>query len=330
MTTVGAERDDLRAVERRIARELARLSAVRPLSGQFVGPPAYVCRHLAEHAHAGGILNEGVLPPRFLPYIDLPRLREVATNWEASDESATSCRPSLPLLPVLRQVSHLWDFERPTANAGALQMWAASAGHPPFDPGEPHPWRALWARWSTGPGEILGQHPGPVWAVATTVLPDGRPVAVTGSGDAMVRIWDLTTGAPLGDPLTGHTDTVAAVATVVLPDGRSVAVTGSGDATVRIWDLTTGTPLGDPLTGHTNGVMGVTTVVLPDGRPVAVTCGFDATVRIWDLQRMAAVQEPLHLVGPAQALAALHLPTGIYLAVTGDGITSVELRHQAL
>ena len=68
------------------------------------------------------------------------------------------------------------------------------------------------------------------------------PLAVTGSWDATVRIWDLTTGTPIGDPLTGHTDAVAAVATAVLPDGRPVAVTGSWDDTVRIWDLTTGTP----------------------------------------------------------------------------------------
>ena len=42
-------------------------------------------------------------------------------------------------------------------------------------------------------------------AVATPLL-DGRPVAVTGSADATVRVWDLATGAPIGDPLTGHTD----------------------------------------------------------------------------------------------------------------------------
>lgn len=76
-------------------------------------------------------------------------------------------------------------------------------------------------------------------------------------------------------------------------------------------------------------VEAVATVVLPDGRPVAVTGGHDATVRIWDLQRMTAIQEPLHLVGPAEALAPLLLPIGLHLAITGDGITSVELRHQA-
>lgn len=160
MTTVGDERDDLREVERRIARELARLSAVRPIGGQLVLPPAYVRRHLAEHAHAGGILNEDVLLPQFLPYIDLPRLRELATNWKASDESATSCRPSLPLLTVLRQISHLWDFKRPTANAGALQMWATSAATQ----------RSILA--SQSPGEPSGPAgrpaPGKSWAGTPT------------------------------------------------------------------------------------------------------------------------------------------------------------------
>jgi WD40 repeat protein len=52
-----------------------------------------------------------------------------------------------------------------------------------------------------------------VVAVAATVLADGRVVAVTGSHDATVRVWDLATGTPVGDPLTGHTNWVVAVAT---------------------------------------------------------------------------------------------------------------------
>jgi WD40 repeat protein len=62
---------------------------------------------------------------------------------------------------------------------------------------------------------------------------------VTGAWDDTVRVWDLTTGIPIGDPLTGHTNTVPAVACTQL-DGRPIAVTGSWDRTVRVWDLTTG------------------------------------------------------------------------------------------
>lgn len=71
--------------------------------------------------------------------------------------------------------------------------------------------------------------------VATGVV-DGRPVAVTGSLDTTVRVWDLATGRPIGKPLIGHTESVRAVATGVV-DGRPVAVTGSSDETVRVWDL---------------------------------------------------------------------------------------------
>ena len=65
--------------------------------------------------------------------------------------------------------------------------------------------------------------------MAALLLPDGRPIAVTGSDDKTVRVWDLSTGTPLGDPLTGHTSPVEAVAALLLPDGRPIAVTGSED-----------------------------------------------------------------------------------------------------
>ncbi|MFE7046632.1 hypothetical protein ACFU9X_46980, partial [Streptomyces atratus] len=81
-------------------------------------------------------------------------------------------------------------------------------------------------------------HDGEVLAVATGVV-DGRPIAVTGSDDETVRVWDLTTGKQVGEPLTGHDGEVLGVATGVV-DGRPIAVTGSDDATVRVWDLTTG------------------------------------------------------------------------------------------
>ena len=63
-------------------------------------------------------------------------------------------------------------------------------------------------------------------------------------------VWDLTTGIPIGGPLTGHTRTVSAVA---LRDGTPIAVTGSWDYTVQAWDLTTGIPIGGPLTATSAG-----------------------------------------------------------------------------
>ncbi|MFI0789815.1 hypothetical protein ACH4Q6_29925, partial [Streptomyces lydicus] len=73
-------------------------------------------------------------------------------------------------------------------------------------------------------------------------------------GDRSVRIWDLTTGTPLGEPLTGHTRRVWAVASAEV-GGRPVAVTGAGDRAVRVWDLITASCL--------------TTLALPDAAQCA-------------------------------------------------------------
>src|SRR5262249_48134622 len=93
----------------------------------------------------------------------------------------------------------------------------------------------------------LTGHTNWVWGVATATLPDGRVVAVTGSWDATVRVWDLTRSTPVGNPLTGHAGSVRAVATTTLPDGRVLAITSNVDATVRAWDLLAGCAWGHPL-----------------------------------------------------------------------------------
>jgi WD40 repeat protein len=51
-----------------------------------------------------------------------------------------------------------------------------------------------------------------------------------------VRVWDLATGAPIGQPLTGHRNFVQSVATAQL-NGRPVIVSGSYDGSIRVWDL---------------------------------------------------------------------------------------------
>ncbi|PZS40652.1 MAG: hypothetical protein DLM62_01795, partial [Pseudonocardiales bacterium] len=103
------------------------------------------------------------------------------------------------------------------------------------------------------------------------------PVAVTGSDDHTVRVWDLGTGRPIGEPLTGHTNPVAAVATTVL-DGRPVAVTGSWDATVRVWDLDAGVELGHGLT--TTSAIYSLAVYGSDGALVVVIAGGTMFARV--------------------------------------------------
>src|SRR5258706_4636953 len=99
-------------------------------------------------------------------------------------------------------------------------------------------WPALPVDWSG--------HSAPVWSVI--YLPNGSRV-VTGSPDKTIRIWDVESGAIVGEPLTGHDEGVTSVA--YSPDGQYI-ISGSFDRTIRIWDAETGAPVGDPLEGHTD------------------------------------------------------------------------------
>ena len=105
---------------------------------------------------------------------------------------------------------------------------------------------------------------------------DGKILA-SGSDDYTVRLWDVTTGRPIGKPLTGRTYGVVSVA--FSPDGKTLA-TGNGGYTEWLWDVATGRPIGKPLTGHTGGVKSV--AFSPDGKTLA-SGSDDHTVRLWDV-----------------------------------------------
>ncbi|MER6951596.1 hypothetical protein ABT294_47030 [Nonomuraea sp. NPDC000554] len=99
--------------------------------------------------------------------------------------------------------------------------------------------------WATG-NEIDEAHEGGVTALDVSML-DMRPLAVTGGHDRIVRVWDLATGTPLGEPMAWLPDEdgdgldVGSVAYLRL-DGRDVAVAGV-DRSLWLWDLGTVRPL---------------------------------------------------------------------------------------
>jgi WD40 repeat protein len=103
--------------------------------------------------------------------------------------------------------------------------------------------------------------------------PDGKLLASAGL-DATVRLWDVATRRPFGQPLRGHANFVFSVA--FSPDGTLLA-SASGDETVRLWDVPTRQPLA--LLRHKIGAYSV--AFSPDGKLLASGSG-DATVRLWD------------------------------------------------
>jgi WD40 repeat protein len=147
--------------------------------------------------------------------------------------------------------------------------------------------------------------------MAVAFAPDGRTLA-TASFDRSIRLWDVSTGKPLGKPLTGHAEPVTCLA--FSPDGKVLA-SGSLDNSVKLWDPATGHERAT-LFGHTSGVNAL--AFAPGGKALA-TAGFDRTARLWDLD---AGQETAKLEGFAGAVRSVAWsPDGRWVATGAEDKT---------
>lgn len=143
-------------------------------------------------------------------------------------------------------------------------------------------------------------HEGRVAAVAVTSDGD-RLVAVSGGEDRRVRLWDVLTGEPIGEPRRGHTGAVQALVTTAL-GGRPIAVSGGEEGTLRVWEIADGGPLGEPLQAHEGGVLALAATAAGP-RSLAVSAGRDNAVRVWDIGTHELVGE--WQLGSAEAAGAL-------------------------
>ena len=122
----------------------------------------------------------------------------------------------------------------------------------------------------------LAGHTDSVNAVAVT--PDGC-MAISGSFDCTLKIWNLTTGVCLRE-VTEGAGWGSAVS--VTPDGR-MAVSGSGSE-LKLWDLANGACL-RTLAGYTarNSRRVESLAVTPDGRAV-VSASHNDNLKVWDME----------------------------------------------
>ncbi len=105
---------------------------------------------------------------------------------------------------------------------------------------------------------------------------DGR-IAVSGSTDGTLRVWDVNSGQCL-QTLEGHTVCVDSLA--LSADSR-IAVSGSEDGTLRVWNLQSGRcqkVLKEHMGFHSSLILRLSA----DGR-TAVTGSVDNVLKVWDI-----------------------------------------------
>jgi WD40 repeat protein len=287
------------------------VSARTSRSEWFAAPP-YVSQHLATHAAAAGVLDRLVGDPAFLLASNQLALLRALTSVVA--EEARRVRSAY------EQVAHRLTPSHPIGDRAAdLQLSARRCGAEDLADGIDRlgielPWSARWAWWSTsGAHRVLDGHAKEVRCVATGDL-DGRPIAVTGSSDRTVRIWDLTSQRQVGKPL--ETDVPVSAVAIGDLDDYTVALAGGTDGVVHVWDLSSGQQLGEPLRGHTSEIAAIALDDIDDV-PVVLTASFDGTARLWNLASRTQLRPPLTAHERTVRSAAFGRLGGRPIAVTG-------------
>jgi len=242
--------------------------------------PPYILRHAIHHAIEAGATDSLLSDVEYLVHAD-----PVSLVQELGSGDSTFSR----LCAAIYRLCHrrLVDLDSPGRRTvlalNALRQSAPGLAQTFLgDASRTMSWIPLWATGSAikqGLWHSLSGHESRVNGVAC-IMVDGRPLAVSVSSDRTVRLWDLTSGQPIGVPITGHTDSVTCVAAVKSVDGSLLAFTGSADHTVRIWNLATGAQLGDVIDHGTQPTSICLGAVL--GRPVFITGDAQLNVRFWD------------------------------------------------
>lgn len=149
---------------------------------------------------------------------------------------------------------------------------------------------------------------------ATAFSPDGQLLVAAGE-DSLIRLWDVRTHKPVGEPWLGHkigdNRTAAINGIAFSPDGATIASVGD-DGKLILWDVRSGKPVGEPL--QASGAGGVYSVAFsPDGKIIA-TGNIEKEVMLWDAAQRTPIRK---LEGHDFAVNALAFdPAGELLAAS--------------
>ncbi len=149
------------------------------------------------------------------------------------------------------------------------------------------------------------------WVQSVAFSPDGAVLA-TGSGDSIVRLWDVTTGQQIKE-FIGHKANVGYV--VFAADGKTM-VSGSDDKTMKLWDVATGREL-FTVGGEQEPV--TTPIFSPDGKTIATAN--KGTIKLWDA--VSGKEKPGGFKSEGGDEVFGFSPDGKYLSIKGPNFDAV-------
>jgi WD40 repeat protein len=307
---------DLRARHRSVARALMAGAA------ESGAPNLYIVHRLAEHVAEAGIWQELADAPAVLDELDPESIAAEAlrtaygrANLPLAIAASLSARHLLSSVAVADR----WMTRR-IAMACIESADARNAEH-----GMPTACWA-WLRRHDPLHVLLTGHDGPIRAATALHLADGRVLLATGGDDGTIRLWDPSTGRPVGDPLEGAGSPRFRLAAFHSGDGRTLLAIGGNDGRLRLWDPVNGQFHSDSLAGHAGSILGIVCFSREYGEDVIVTCGFDRTLLVWEMAVGRPItRRPLVVGYRVRALSSLPVPFGRTLLVTGGYDADVRL-----
>ena len=192
--------------------------------------------------------------------------------------------------------------------SGQLRIWDLRRGRETAD--SPLPERPDQARLS-----------GPISALAAGEADSGEAIAVAGSWDGAVRVWNLATGKPVGGPLVGAEnagDAVAAAFTVSTPH-----VVCHVRGRLRLWDMLLQAAVGEPIFAEDLKREEAMAAADCGGRllfaAVVEGDGPGGRVRIWDTASWEPCGPDLQVANRWVTAVTLAEINGTLLAAVADG-----------
>ncbi|MET9220534.1 AAA family ATPase [Streptomyces sp. NPDC003300] len=225
----------VRAAHRQLA------TAFSALHARKTGLPyPYVCRHLVQHAAAGGVLNDRVVTDGFLPH-------ETSGNVRGALGLLAEHAPDTERLFAWARIEPFLADAPPLARADSLRFSLLEGREPAAvrDSGGPAAGRLVpvWNHLAV-PGNVLARQDADLCSLVSFTLRDGTPLIAVGDADGAIRVWDPATVTPVGPPIPGHGRFARALTVVSDAEEPSAEVQLAVGCDEGVW-------ICDPLSGST-------------------------------------------------------------------------------